>query len=408
MKNLLVVFVLLSLSVGAQQMNPLLIDSSLSGHRVILSGIGELQSTAIHRDMENTLLWGGYIDSTMKNSSFAKHNGYNRVGFNVNAEITYQNLDATMFGNENIGWQVKGGYYAVGNLNYQKDMFGLAFYGNQPYTGATADISNAYLQATVFQKIGFGLVDKRGGSSVTLNYVNISDFYGGEIRTGQLSQSADGSTVDLDLRGSYAGTSGSSFSKGAGAAIDIDYRLSVPWFYNRTANFQISAQNLGFGIISKDLTKYEADTTFHYSGFQLNQFSNGNNPIGNNFSLLDSLGVKHSSGSKAIMLPGYIQVGKMVSDSLNVPVQSFFGIRFYPSLKNAPMLFAGAYWKVVRGLAVSASASYGGFGNFRGGLYLSGRVANMFAWSVGTDDVAGVISKRAFGTNVVARLQVRF
>ncbi len=404
MKTLLLVLVVLaSGTVSAQLLMPAYGDSVfLTQNTIELDGIGEYQGSAIRREFANTLVFGGFIDTEMKDRSFDHHNEINRFGGNANAEIRYIHGSGKLFGRDSLTWMVKAGYNAIGNLNYGKDVFGLAFYGSVPYIGMTAELTNTTLDFAAFQKIGFGLVSKKNGSSITLNLINVQEYADGLIRKGELKQNEDASQIDLLLNGNFRFTEGTGFSKGLGAAIDIDYRVRVPWGKSFTT-FQISGQNLGFAYIHSGLRRYEADSSYSYDGFDLDYFNDDENPLGEDFALLDSLGISSDTVKRAVMLPGYIQAAKLVDLHSPKKLQSYFGIRLYPTFNSVPLLFAGVYWKTAKFVHTAASLSYGNFGNLKGGLYAT-LIFDKFNWMIGTDNLVGVVSRAGTGESVVTKL----
>ena len=400
---LLIVLLLASGAVSAQLIYPAYGDSVFLTQNVIeLEGVGEYQGSAIRREFSNTLVFGGFIDTDMKDRSLSHHEEINRFGGNATTEIRYIHGKGRLFGRDSLTWMVKAGYTAIGNLNYGKDVFGLAFYGNTAYLNNTAILTNTSFDFAAFQKIGFALVSKKNSSSVTLNLINVQHYADGVIRKGELKQNEDASQLDLLLNGNFRFTEGTSMSKGLGAAIDIDYRIRVPWGKSFTT-FQISGQNLGFAYLHQGLRRYETDSSYSYDGFDLDQFRDDENPLGDDFSLLDSLGIRSDTVKRAIMLPGYIQAAKLVDFNSARKLQSYFGIRLYPTFNSVPLLFAGVYWKAAKFLHASASLSYGNFGNLKGGLYAT-LVFDKFNWMIGTDNLVGVVARAGSGESVVTKL----
>lgn len=388
---------------AAQFSYPVLSDSVYTANRLELDGGVDLHGTSLKRELFGTLIWGGAISDEMKDRSFAKHSDVNRFGITANNELRYFHGKGRVLRRDSISWGVKAGYFAVGNLTYGTDVFGLVFYGNEEYLSNTATFSNTRLNFTQFQKVGFGLFDKYTGSSLFLNLVNVQNYADLNIRKGELTQNEDGSQVDLDLRGDFSQTVGSSFSKGIGLALDIDYRLEVPWMKDGKTWFQISAQNLGLAYMHTGVTNYSVDSNYTYTGFQLNQLTNGSSVFGDDFSILDSMGIQKITKHPWIKLPGYVQAMKLIDPNASQKMQSFFGVRLYPTLNSVPSVFAGAYWKVISPVALSGALAYGGFGGFRTGVYLT-YTAKSVNLVIGSEDVVGLVSASGLGQSFLTRL----
>ncbi|MDR0802463.1 hypothetical protein [Fluviicola sp.] len=390
-------------SVFGQSTFPLVRDSSLRANRLSISGNLDLTGTSMRKEFVNTLLFGGYIDSEMKDRTLKAHRANNRLGIFASGDISYVAGASNLFKSGNYSWLVKAGYYVTGNINYTKDAFRMTFYGNS-YLGAadTANLTGTRISGMQFQKVGFGFYHKKTGSSLTLNLVNVQNQYGGYIRDGKWYQGADADTVNLRLNGDMTYSSGNNFSKGIGFAIDFDFYLKVPWLKD-SATFQFTVQNLGAAYLFKSQTSYFADSTYRYNGFTLNQIKNSGNLFGDNFSLLDSLNVQKKEVKRWVMVPAFIQISKLVDLHSAKKLQSFFGIRFYPTIGIVPTGFAGLFYRFVPRVSASANVAFGGSSIVRGGL-MFGYHGNQLGIQLGTDDIYGLVSKKGFGQSALIRL----
>jgi hypothetical protein len=374
------------------------------GQQILVNGQFDFLTTSLKNEISNTLLFGGYIDEGMKDRSLKKHKTVNFAGLASNNDITYFHNSDSLFHNPNLSWGVKAGYYAVGNVSYSKDAFGLVFYGNEPYLGDTAHFSRTKMNFTRFQKIGFGVRDKRMGSYVFLNLVNLQDAVQSVVRKGDLYQDTDGSEVKMKLAGEFDYTSGNSFSKGLGFSIDAAYRVKVPWVKETQTIFEVSANNLGIVFTNNSVTQYHVDSNYTFTGFELNQLFGSSSPFSrDDYSVLDSMGVsKDTMQRRSFILPGYIQAGKLVNFQGNQKWQSYFGLRLYPSLDILPQAYAGACYKPVAAFMISANASYGGFGFFNAGLNFT-YIAPKLRITLGTDNAIGAVLASGYGKSFIIR-----
>ena len=94
----------------------------------------------------------------------------------------------------------------------------------------------------------------------------------------------------------------------------------------------------------------------------------------------------------------------MVDKNSEYNLQSFFGIRVYPTLIYNPYIFAGANYKALDWLNVGASVSYGGFAGFKTGIY-SNISFDKFQMGLGTDNLIGMLSKRGNGQSLYLKLR---
>ena len=389
-------------SLFGQSTFPVFRDSLLQNNRLLLSGNLDVTGTSMRKEFVNTLAFGGYIDSDMKDRTLKSTHANNRIGVFGSGEVTYVSGAANLFKSGKYSWLVKAGYYAIGNINYTKDAFKMTFYGNSYLGVDTANLTGTRISGMQFQKAGFGFYHKKTGSSLTLNVVNVQNQLSGYIRKGQFSQDANMDSVSLRLNGDMTYSTGKAFSKGIGFAIDFDFYLKVPWLKD-SATFQFTVQNLGAAYMFKSQSTYSPDSTYRYSGFTLDQIKNSGNLFGDNFSLLDSLNVEKKEVKRWVMVPAYLQVMKLVDLASAKKLQSFFGIRFYPTIGIVPTGFAGLFYRFVPRVSVSASVAFGGSSTVRGGLML-GYHGNKLGIQLGTDDIYGLVSKKGFGQSALIRL----
>ena len=288
---------------------------------------------------------------------------------------------------------------------YSKDMFGLAMYGNEMYRGETIDMSGMNMSFMSYQKIGFGLIDARSKSNISFNVYNISNRTTAQFRTLELTQDSSGDNLDISMDGSVELSSNKKFNQGIGFGIDADFKFPIEWGKeDNMAYIQLQAQNIGFAYMYEKQQVYKMDTSFSFTGFSFDQIIGENALFGDSVSVLDSLGIQSSEKNRTVLLPGFIQVGKIVDEHSTKKLQSFFGIRLYPTLIYSPFLYVGLNYKPLEMLNIGVNASYGGFGGFRGGLYASLKFSN-YSIGIATENIVGFVSKKANGESLFIKLR---
>ena len=408
MKSIVVIlFFLLFLNGFSQSWLPIQHDTLVDKkHEFILSGTADYASTSLHKSLTQKLFYGGEITDEVKDKSQKLHRGINQFGSDLNSEMEYRNYSVSLFKNPNWGFAVKAGYYSFINALYSKDLFNLTFYGNQEYLGDTATLSGTRFSSYTFQKIGFGWLDKKSKSSVSLNVFNLSNYSDAFLRSGDLfqSQNIDSLSVTFDGRASF--TSGSTFIKGIGLGLDADLRFSVPQKNGKPMFYQFLAKNIGFTSIRESLNRFVGDTVFSFTGLTFNEVLNGSSFLDSNFSILDTLGVQKTQIKTTVFLPGFFQFSKLVDARSDRKLQEFYGIRLFLTSAYTPLVFAGLDYRFslgkVNSLNVGLNSSYGGFSRFRFGLYSSIKMNN---WNI------GISSENLFGKtgeSILFRLQCAF
>ena len=408
MMRLNFLFLLLGLnSVGfAQQLLPIQYDTNAYNQEYIINGVADFGASSIQNSLSSKFLYGGNITNEIKDNSYAKHKGINRLGADLTSEFEYRNMKVNLFKKENLGFIIKAGYYTYVSSLYSKDLFGLTFYGNENYLGENANFSGTRFSSMSFQKIGFGVINKKTKSTVSLNLYSISNYAEGNIREGKLFQSASGDSVSLTFDGEFQYASTNTFVKGYGVGVDLDFRIPVVIKEGKTSYIQFLAKNLGVAHIYSAVTRYTADTIISFDGFTFNQLVGDANIFNSNSSILDTLGIDSTSITKVRFLPGFIQIGKIVDVMCTSKVQSFYGVRMYPSVSYVPMIYAGVHLKTTKWLDLGANVSYGGYTALRFGLYSQINLKK-FAVGISSEDLVGMVSNTGKGQSIILRLRLK-
>jgi hypothetical protein len=407
MKGILLLIIgLLSVQVLGQQVLPVQHDTLRHKHEFTLTGNLELNATSIERAISSKMALGGLITNDLKDRSLAKHKDVNRVGLDLQGEFEWRNGAVNVFKREKFGFLIKTGAYTIGSGAYSTDLFRLAYYGNQPFLGEILNFDGTGFQTTSFQKVGFGIFDKINKSSISLNVVNVSSHTNADLKNAEMLSYEDGDSVSMLLNGGFKTTTGSSFSQGLGVCVDVDIRMPIMWFNQKEAIIQFQAKNLGFAYMYAGMREYRVDSSYSYSGFSVQQLLNNDALFDENFSLLDSLQVFQRTTKSGIALPGFVQVGKIVNEQSSSKLQSFFGVRMYPTLFYRPFVFVGLDYKPIQALHIGAHVNMGGFGLIRTGLYASYLLSD-WALGAGTEDLFSAFSDKGMGAAYSIRISKR-
>ncbi|OFZ66339.1 MAG: hypothetical protein A3D92_21030 [Bacteroidetes bacterium RIFCSPHIGHO2_02_FULL_44_7] len=401
-------FLLAGVSRVSAQLIPLGFDTLQHAHEITMDGGIDYYGSSVERDLLSKFIRGGMITEEIKDNSFDRHKAINRFGAFYGGEIEYHNFNKHIFKKKNWGYVIKAGYQGFAGILYSKDLFGLAMYGNERYLGTTIDISGSDISAMTFQKVGFGLIDGRTKSSVVLNIYNVSSAVSGDFRTFKIVQDAEGDQISLEMDAEVMMRNSAKFNQGLGVGLDLDFRLPVAWGKDRQAYIRFQAQNVGFAYMYEPQKFYSIDTTFTFSGLTFNQLIGDNSLISDStFCILDTLGFQSSTRYKTYMLPGFLQIGKIVDEHYDGKLQSFFGLRLYPTLIYSPYIFAGMDYHPADWVRLGINAGYGGFGKFRAGLYTDFRFGK-YSVGVSSENLLGFFWKKASGQSLFFRLRCAF
>ena len=397
------VFSFCGLTVFGQHMLPLVQDTTgkYKGS-ITLTSNGDYASNAIGKNIVQSFFYGGFIDQNMKNSSIERLQHINQFGLDMNAELSFRSKgdlskkESSPFYNH--GYIVQAGYHQFSSLVFSRDAFRYAFEGNSLFLGDTADFSGTRFNSMGYSKIGFGIFNRSTNNALTLNLISLNQFASGNMETASIIQDSQNDTIQMDYTGGFSFAKNGGFSKGFGISFDVDYRIQTNE-NDHAMTFQLLAKNIGF-ILPTQMTRYAADSSFQYTGFNLNQLVQQN--LLSTMSLADTLGIEKGSEKRALLLPGFIQFSKLVDMQATQRIQSFYGARMFLSQNYIPYFFAGMHARVTKSWSTGLSASFGGFSQLKWGMYSSFQLSR---WNI------GVASENLFsktGESIILQVKCAF
>tara|TARA_B100001939_G_scaffold306353_1_gene285835 strand:+ start:4523 stop:5776 length:1254 start_codon:yes stop_codon:yes gene_type:complete len=229
-------------------------------------------TNGLNQSFLNSFTKGGYISDNVKNKWLDLSKESNILYFELNNSISYQN-NAKKFGLEIADRNII-------NVSVSKDLIRLALFGNYNYQNQNLNISNTNIRLTRFQQCRF---------SYSFNYKKLN------VKTGL-------SYIVGNYLTSYNVKSGNIYTANYGSLIDVNYEMSA--FISDTANlnpfanngngfaydlvinfklkdFDIKAYMYDFGSIKWNPSSiiYNADSTFIFSGVEVDNILNFNDSI---------------------------------------------------------------------------------------------------------------------------------
>lgn len=400
----ILVFLCASVSLSAQHMLPNFQDTTAQKKALLIfTANGDYASNAIGKNIVQSFFYGGYIDQNMKNKSIERLQNINQFGLDMNAELAYRSkVDLSIKESSpffNHGFIVQAGYHSFSSMMFSRDAFRYVFEGNGLFLGDTADFSGTRFQSIGYSKLGFGVFNRSTNNSLTLNLLSLNQFTSGSISNGTIYQNLGNDTIFMQYAGAFSYANQAGFSKGFGISVDFDYRFKTTE-NDRSMTFQLLAKNIGFILPTQALTRFVADSNFHYSGFNLQQVVEQN--VLNTVHLMDTLGIQKSTQKSTLFIPGFIQFSKLVDMQSSQRIQSFYGARMFLAKNYIPYFFVGAHGRLTKWWSTGVSASYGGFSRLKWGMYSSFQISN---WNI------GVASENLFsktGESIILQVKCAF
>lgn len=278
----------------------------------------------------------------------------------------------------------------------------MLFYGNAGFQGDTAVLSGTTYFGMMSTKLGVGLINKKTKSNFAFNLYGIQDRTTGAIWNGGIAQNAADDSLKIGLNAGYSALLGNGFFKGMGVGVDFDLRVESSIQDGVTNTFQFLARNIGVAYAQQNKS-IQVDSVYSYTGLTLDQLLG--QPV--NFSVngvKDSLGITEQIDKKWFVLPGFIQLAKIVQENTLQKVQSFYGVRLNMLSASAPMAYVGVDVKPIKHLHVAGNVSFGGYSDFRFGCYTQWQLKNV-SLGIATEDLYGVFSPKGKGESIVMRLR---
>jgi hypothetical protein len=403
MKNRVVfsLFIFLSAFSRSQELLPAQLDTTVQSQRVSLNGSAFYLTSGIQNELSNKLLFGGEITDEIKLSSLEEHDVLNRVGGDIGFRLQYFSDKSFLKKYDELSWMLDFGYETHFAGQYAESLFGLAFFGNEQYLGENANFSNSFGRIQSFYTAGFGLHHKKNNSFFSINAILPTSDGMASLDRGNLNTSINADTVILAIKGDFKQATSPAYFQGIGAAVNFDFNIPIKTVSsNMTGFMSISGRNLGAYYLNS-VSSVAVDANIQFEGYSIADLVSLQE---NTESILnDSLNVARDTTSEWRMTPGFIQVGKIVEKYTDKQVQAFFGVRMYTNRVYRPLGYLGIHWTPVLNWSVGAQLSFGGYGNFRGGIY-AGYTSDRLSISIGTEDILGVILDSQFGQSALMKL----
>jgi hypothetical protein len=328
----------------------------------------------------------------LKDGSLNKMTDKNYLGSMLNVGLWYRHKKDSAF-----SW-FAGVYHRTHfNTKFPKDIFHLYFYGNKPFAGQTADLSNFNYFSLQYQQLQFGLMKEKTKGDKTITYiVSLSALNGqrfSEIKThsGSLYTQQDAEYIDMNL---YLESNQSDTThKKLGSHNGIGASTNIEFSYEAKDKFKISfsARDMGFLSWNNKSTSFVVDTNYHFEGVVINN-------------LLDSVyldlksekdfkeGFKKEIQSKTIttLLPFEFNLFYQQT-ILKEKLTGTLGIKYIANANYIPLIYlAGNYYfnsKTCGGIRFQ----YGGYSNFHIGISVDKDFGKGIILSAGTAYIDGYI-----------------
>jgi hypothetical protein len=248
-------------------------------------------SNAVTNELLSSYINGDFITNDLKDKSKDRLNDMNSLGlFN---EATADMLFYTKKDN-----QLKPKfYYSFGlktksytSIDFRDDFYSIYFYGNKQFAGESIEMKDMGFYSVNFHQIRLGIekpFEKFGMKHkawITLGFNIGQNYFRANINEGNFYIHPKGEELLLTLDMDLARTDTSELKllnfTGYGASVNLVYDLEI----NERNHVQLIANDLGFIAWNKESFKFNRDSTYSYTGWQVENIFDTENEIFERFS----------------------------------------------------------------------------------------------------------------------------
>lgn len=355
------------------QYNSEFLNFEKTGRSISVNGEFELGSSAIQNSFINKYIYGGYIDQNMKDAADKKMKLYNVFGTNIN-------YDVSAFFGRNPKYSYLIGYkdQQIVNATFTKDLYELAYYGNQPYLGQTKSFAGSNLNSLRFQELKLGFIwhkidtTAKIGASVSilrgqqLFYIKANDnsslytnYNGTELLFNSNFSMALGDTTNRKNPLAFSGI---------GASADIFFETPYKSSIGRSSVLTVNVNNLGFLHWFDQSIQYSSDSTFRFSGYHINNIKDLSDSTLKNISkdtiVRRATNARHQSFNTNIPT-NLLLINKIIFTN---KFSQSFGFRYVFHANYRPYLFIESDYAFTSKINMSLHVGYGGYSKINVGL----------------------------------------
>ncbi len=363
-------------------------------------GNGYYRSNSLSNEYVNRMVVGGYIGPDTKAGIRDKLSGMNRMGAEASLGLSYWNMSDSLFNRPNLGIKLLVDVKYDASMSFTDELYKVAFEGNKQYRGEEILFDGTAAEYYAYQKLGFGIFDKRTLSGISLSYVNGQDYLQTYINNGELYTSELGDSLNLAYHGTHSQSlSKNGFGTGDGVGAAIDVNVNFPLTDNK-GFISLQLNDLGF-VYWNEVTEYRADSSLSYQGVDIsNLFASDLSQL-EMPSLIDSLAYDSTVSSEIKALP--LSLGVSMLHELGDASYIEVGLRIKPTRSHTPEIYAKYHYFMNPTTQVSASARYGGYGGLRFGFDVQ-KMCGAWYISLGSDDLPGLILNSSRGRGAYAQI----
>ncbi len=358
-------------------------------------------SSCVTTAFANNYIGHYFIDSTMSQQVSSRFSSTNRLGFDLDAGITYVHKKDTVF-----GIPMSGYFFALRDRNHADavfpgDLFNLVFQGNAMYAGRFANLSNLNASILHYQQFEFGLSKVYPIYKANYTVGLALSFLKGQndltITTGntKLGTQATGDTLTIDLSASIkqSDTTNSGYSAFNGWGLSTDFFVQ---FYDSTSEItvRLEVKDLGFIQWNSHALSNNLDTSFIFSGIQVNNLLSPPSMWTNmlpDSSYINSYNAHQVKKSFTTFLPASINLSyrMFLDEDHKLPLDA--GVNYRLAANYTPYVYGGVSYFATKKIILGGSVTYGGYRKLGVGFNFGGNLGKGYLIALQTQNIESLI-----------------
>ncbi len=376
-----------------------------TGNSISLKAEFDAGSNHINASMVNKLFFGGYIDKNMKDEALKKSLGYNRAGAYLNYNI--HSFFSPKKNKDKISFLVAAKQQYLIHAGYTEDFFQLAFYGNKPLAGNTANLAHSNINTITFNELKFGVLFKKVDSTAKIG-VSFSILQGNRLiyfafgKNSSLftSTSYDEIIFNSNFNVTISDTSQKKwyYLNGIGASTDIYFETPYKSKLGKMSALSVNINNFGFIHWLRNSVKYSTDSILKFNGYHINSIYDVKDSTLNKInadSIFKEITNARKGGFNTNIPTNIILYNKIFFKDLKPSLG--IGFRYIFNANYKPYVFMEPAYQLNSHFQGTLHIGYGGYSLFNFGLSLMYQT-NQWHFYIGSNNLQGwILPKISYG-----------
>lgn len=350
-------------------------------------------SNAITNELLSSYINGDFINNDLKDKSKNRLTEMNSLGLfsELSADMVFSTKKENQVHHKllySFGFKTK----SYTEINFREDFYSIYFYGNKQYAGQSIEMKQMGFYSITFHQIRFGIekaFEKYGMKHkawITMGFNFGQNYFRADVNNGSFYIHPQGEELKLTLNMDLARTDTSDLSlmnfTGYGASLNLVYDLEI----NEKNKIRLSAGDLGFIAWNKKSFKFNRDSIYSYTGWQVENIFDTENEIFERFST-DTLTNEYALDKKktSFLSTTPLDLQLCYKNQITGKISATATIRKFVFTRYKPLYRIKLGYKIHKNWEICPMAGYGGLGAFNAGLEINADLPFDIKMKAGTD-----------------------